>query len=233
MLNYHRLVAIVTAVLAAGPAYGQTPSGTHGTFVDVSFGPAWDDSYSSTSRASGATLATGLTWGFDAGTTGLELNVVVPQWHEKPFPAQRFLYVGQPAGIYQQGHFYESSSTVRRRSIDVMALWRVSQPIHRRVTVTWSIGGGYVFRPERATGVTHEVMPGGQLVEVETRTSTSSRNYLAAATRVDFEIGVSPRVSIVPRLRCTIFPSLLDDSGSAPRMVIPRPEVAVRWRLGR
>jgi hypothetical protein len=36
-------------------------------------------------------------------------------------------------------------------------------------------------------------------------------------------------VSIVPRLRVTAFPSLLDDSGFAPRMLVARPEIAVRW----
>jgi hypothetical protein len=33
------------------------------------------------------------------------------------------------------------------------------------------------------------------------------------------------------RLRVTAFPSLLDDSGLAPRVLVARPEVAVRWRF--
>ena len=169
--------------------------------------------------------------GFDAGAGGFELAVAVPRWHDKRFPERRYLYVGPTFGWQQQDHAYESSSTLRRRAIDVTALWRASRLIHRRATFTWLVGGGYVFRPERSTHVTKEVLPDGQLMEVNTEKDTSSRNYLAAATRLDVELKVASRVSIVPRLRVTIFPSLLDDSGSAPRMVVVRPEVAVRWRL--
>ena len=232
MLNIERLIALVVVCLVAAPTYAQTPSETPRTFVDGSFGPDWDDSYSRSARVPGATWASGLAWGFDIGARGLELDIAVPQWHEKHFPLQRYLYAGPTFGWQQQNHSYESSATVRRRSIDVTALFRANRSISRRVTFTWLVGGGYVFRPEQFTGVTKEVLPDGRLIEVHTQQGTSSRNYMAAVGRVDVELKVAPRVSIVPRVRLTVFPSLLDDSGSAPRMVVARPEVAVRWRLG-
>ena len=230
-MRIQRLIAIVVVCLGAAPAYAQTPSAQHRTFLDASFGLDWDDAYSGSTRAPGVTLASGLATGVDAGTWGFELDVAVPQWHEKSFPVQRYRYVGPTFGWQQQNHSYESASTVRRRSIDVTALVRANRPINQRVTLTWLVGGGYVFRPEQFTGVTKEVLPDGQLIEVNTQKDTSSRNYIAAAARLDIEFKVAARVSIVPRLRVTVFPSLLDDSGLAPRMVVARPEVAVRWRL--
>ena len=77
--------------------------------------------------------------------------------------------------------------------------------------------------------MTKEVLPDGQLTEVNTDTSTSFRNYLAATAGLDVEFRVAPHVSVVPRLRVTAFPSVLDDSGLAPRMLMARPEIAVRW----
>lgn len=59
--------------------------------------------------------------------------------------------------------------------------------------------------------------------------SRSFRNYLAAAARLDVEFRVARHVSVVPRLRLTVYPSLLDDSGLAPRTIVARPEIAVRW----
>ena len=64
--------------------------------------------------------------------------------------------------------------------------------------------------------MTTEVLPDRQRTEVNTHKSTSSRNYLAATARLDVEFKVAPHVSLVPRLRVTAFPSLLDDSGLAP-----------------
>jgi hypothetical protein len=232
MLTIERLVAITIVCLVATPTHGQTAAGTRRTFVDASFGADWDDAYSSSTRVPGATVAAGFAWGFDEGRWGLELDAALPQWHEKHHPVQRYLYVGRTFGWQQQDHAYESSSTVRRRSIDVTAFLRANRVVNRRVTFAWLVGGGYVFRPEQFTGVTKEVLPDGQLVEVNTQKDSSSRNYIAAATRLDVEFKVAARVSIVPRVRVTIFPSLLDDSGLAPRIVVARPEVAVRWRLG-
>ncbi len=231
MLIFGRFVAVIVFCLVAAPTSAQTPLHPRRTFVDVSFGPAWDDAYSSSTRVPGATWAAGLACGFDAGTWGLELDVAVPQWHEKTYPLQQYLYAGPTFGWQQQNHSYESLSTVRRRSIDVTALYRGNVPVNRRVMFTWLAGGGYVFRPEQFTSVTHEVLPNGQRIAVNTDEGTSHRNYLAAVAGLDVEIAVASRVSVVPRLRVTVFPSLLDDSGLAPRVVVARPEIAVRWRF--
>jgi hypothetical protein len=166
----------------------------------------------------------------DEGKSGVELGVGVPLWHVKTL-TQRYRYGGTSVAWQQQGHFYESSSTVRRRSIDVTALYRRNVPVTPRVTFTWLAGGGYVNRPEQFTTVTKEVLPDGQLIEVNTRKGTSYRNYLAAIGRLDLELKVARTVSVVPRLRVTAYPALLDDSGLAPRLLMVRPEVAVRWEF--
>jgi hypothetical protein len=88
-----------------------------------------------------------------------------------------------------------------------------------------------VYRPEQVTSMTKEVLSDGQRTEVNTHKSRSSRNYLAATARLDVEFKVAPHVSVVPRLRVTAFPSLLDDSGLAPRMLMARPQIAVRWEF--
>jgi hypothetical protein len=227
MLNFGRLIVVIVVCLVAVPADAQTLSG--GAFVDVPLGPVWDDAYTDSTRVPGATWESGLAFGFDWGRSGVEFDVGVPQWHVKNLGPQRYQYVGPSFGWEQQGHFYESSSTERRRSIDVTVLHRSSVPVNRHVTFTWLVGGGFVYRPEQFTSVTKEVLPDGQLTEVNTNTSTSLRNYLAATARLDVEFRVAPHVSVVPRLRVTAFPSLLDDSGLAPRMLMGRPEIAVRW----
>jgi hypothetical protein len=161
--------------------------------------------------------------------TGVEFDVGVPQWHVKNLAPQRYQYVGPSFGWERQGHVYESSSTERRRSIDVTVLHRANVPVNRHVTFSWLVWGGFVYRPEQFTSVTKEVLPDGQLTEANTDKSTSFRNYLAATARLDVEFRVAPHLSVVPRLRVTAFPSLLDDSGHAPRMLMARPEIAVRW----
>jgi len=195
----------------------------------VPVGPDWDDAYSGSTRVPGATWGSGFAFGFDSGRSGVEFDVGVPGWHVKNQAPQRFQYVGPSRQWEQQGHFYESSSTVRRRSIDVTVLHRANVAVNRRVTFTWLVGGGFVYRPEQFISVTKEVLPGGQLTEANTDKGTSFRNYLAAAARLDVEIRVAPHVSVVPRLRVMAFPSLLDDSGLAPRPLVARPEIAVRW----
>jgi hypothetical protein len=229
MLNFGRLIVVIVVCLVAAPADAQTLSNTRRAFVDVPLGPDWDDAYSEITRAPGATWGSGLAFGFDSGRSGVEFDVGVPQWHVKNGAPSRYQYVGPSFGYEQQGHFYESSSTVRRRSIDVMVLRRASVPVNRHTTFTWLVGGGFVYRPEQFTSVTKEVLPDGQLTEANTHKSTSVRNYLAATARLDVEFRVTPHVSVVPRLRVTAFPSLLDDSGLAPRMLMGRPEIAVRW----
>ncbi len=229
MMPLVRLVALIVVGLVAAPAHAQTVSNPRRTFVDVSFGPDWDDAYSASTRVPGATWGSGFAFGLDSGKWGAEIDVGVPQWHVKDLPLQRYQYVGSSFGWHQQGHFYESSSTVRRRSIDVTALLRANVPVSQRLTFTWLVGGGYVFRPAHFVGVTMEVLPNGQLIEVNTDEDTLFRNYLAAAARLDVELRVAQRVSVVPRLRVTVFPALLDDSSLAPRILVARPEIAVRW----
>lgn len=75
------------------------------------------------------------------------------------------------------------------------------------------------------------VLPDGQRTEVNFNERTSSRNYLAATARLDLEFRIASRMSVIPRLRVTAFPSLLDDSGLAPRLLITRPEIAARWQF--
>jgi hypothetical protein len=230
MLDSSRLVVLIVC-LAAAPLYAQTASNSRGAFVDLPVGSDWDDAYSESTRVRGATLESGFAFGFDSRRSGVEFDVGVPRWHVKNHAPHRFQYVGRSSGYEQQGHFYESSSTVRRRSIDVTVLHRANIPINGHATFTWLVGGGFVYRPEQFTSVTKEVLPDGQLSEVDTSKGTTLRNYLAAAARFDVELRVTPRLSVVPRLRVTAFPSLIDDSGLAPRMFVARPEFAARWRF--
>jgi hypothetical protein len=187
--------------------------------------------YDESHRLPDATLWSGVAVGFDFGRSGVEVNVGVPQWHERIEPPQRHQYVGPSFAYQQQGHFYEFSETVRRRSIDVSGLYRGNVPLNRHVTFTWLAGAAYVYRPEQVSSVTKEVLPDGTLSEVNRRDSTGDRNYLAAIARLDGEFRITPGLSVVPRLRVTLFPSLLDDSGLAPRPLMARPEIAVRWRF--
>ncbi len=231
MQNFWRLIVVIVVCVVPAAADAQALSKMRRSFVDVPLGPVWDDAYSDSTRISGATLGSGLAFGFDSGRSGVEFDVGVPQWHVKDLPTQRYRHGGQSYLWAQQGHFYESSSTSRRRSIDVTVLYRANVPVSRRVMFTWLVGGGFVYRPEQFTSVTKEVLPDGQLTEVNSNESMSFRNYLAAAARLDVEFRVARHVSVVPRLRLTVYPSLLDDSGLAPRMIVARPEVAVRWRF--
>jgi hypothetical protein len=228
MLNFGRLIVVMVACLVAAAADAQTIANPPRAFVDVSVGPDWDDAYRDSTRVPGATWESGFAFGFDWGKSGVEFDVGVPRWHVKNFAPRRYQHAGQSFGWERQGHFYESSDTERRRSIDATVLYRANVPVKRHVTVSWLVGGGFVYRPEQFTSVTKEVLPDGQLAEVNTLKDTSSRNYLAATVGLDVEFRVSRQVAVVPRLRVTAFPSLLDDSSLAPRMLGGRPEIAVR-----
>ena len=231
MQNLWRLIVVIVVSVVPASADAQTLSNLRRSFVDVPLGPVWDDAQIDSTRISGATWGSGFAFGFDSGRSGIEVGVGVPQWHVEDLPTQRYRYGGKSFLWAQQGHFYESSSTSRRRSIDVTVLYRANVPVSRRVTFTWLVGGGFVYRPEQFTSVTKEVLPDGQLTEVDSNESMSFRNYLAAAARLDVEFSVARDVSVVPRLRLTVYPSLLDDSGSSPRLIVARPELAVRWRF--
>jgi hypothetical protein len=231
MSSVWRLAVLMSACLASAPVRAQTGSTAHRAFLDVPLAADWDDAYSDNTRAPGAVWGTGVALGFDAGKSGVELDVGVPQWHVKQFAGSPYQYVGPSIRFLQQGHFYESSSTERRRSIDITAMHRANIEINQHATFTWLVGGGFVYRPEQTAGVTREVLPDGQLRDASTYARSSSRNYVAATARVDVEFEVVSHVSVVPRLRVTAFPSLFDDSGLAPAPFVARPEIAVRWRF--
>jgi hypothetical protein len=227
MRTLGRFIVVIAVFLVVAPAHTQTASNSR-TFIDLALGADWDDARRSSTGVPGSTLAPGVAFGFDWGKSGLEVDVSVPLWHVNTL-TYPYGYGGPSSGGLQQGHAYVDSKTVRRRSTDVTAWHRTNLPINRQVTVTGLFGAGQVFRPEQVTTVTKEVLPGGQLIAVSTHQNSSSRDYLAAVARVEVEFKVSSSVSVVPRLRVTAYPSMLDDSGLAPRMVTARPEVAVRW----
>jgi len=229
MRHSHRAFPFIVICAIASAAQAQTASGPQGAFVDVYLHPDWDDARSAT--MSGATLGTGFAVAFDAGASGIELDIGVPQWHVATSAPQRYQYVGPTYGWSQQGHFYETSSTTRRRASEVAVLYRRNRPLNRHATLSWAVGGGYIYRPEEYTSVTNEVLPDGRLTEVHAYAYPTSRNYLAAIARLEGEFRVTRQLSVVPRLRVKVFPSLLDDSGLAPQTLTGQPEVAVRWRF--
>ncbi len=231
MANPRHLIIFLLFGLVAVPSHAQTAPNPRRAFVDVAFGPNWDDAANDSTFVPGATVGSGFAFGFDSGSWGFEIDVGVPQWHVMNRAPERYRYGGASYGYHQQGHFYEWSSTRRRRSIDVTALYRGNLPLSRHATFTWLAGGGYVFRPQHVIRVTDEVLPDGQLRGVDVSESTSFRNYKAATARLDVEFRIGARLSVVPRLRITAFPSFLDDSGSAPRMLLARPEIAARWQF--
>jgi hypothetical protein len=66
MLTFGHLIVVIVVCVAAAPAHAQTPSNARRSFVDVPFGPVWDDTYSDSARARrhvGIRLAFGLDWG--------------------------------------------------------------------------------------------------------------------------------------------------------------------------
>jgi hypothetical protein len=231
MANARHLIIFLLFGLVAVPSHAQTAPNPRRAFLDVALGPNWDDAAYDSTYVPGATVGSGFAFGFDSGSWGLEIDVGVPQWHVMNRAPERYHYGGASYGYHQQGHAYEWSSTRRRRSLNVTALYRGNRPLSRRATFTWLAGAGYVFRPEHVIRVTKEVLGDGQLREVDVYESTSFRNYTAATARLDVEFRIGPRLSVVPRLRVTAFPSFLDDSGAAPRMLMARPEIAARWQF--
>jgi hypothetical protein len=227
VLNCLRHIAAVVVFFVVAPAEAQTLSGPRRVFVDVIQYPDWDDTHRE--KVPGATWGTGLAFGVDGAKSGIEFDVGLPQWHVKNLGPYVSEYNGPSFEYEQHGHVYESSSTERRRSVDLTVLYRSNIPVNRRVTLTWLAGAGYVYRPAQNASTTREVLPGGQRIEVATYQRTSSRDYSAATTRLDLELRIAPHMSVVARIRATAFPSFLDDSGSAPSGLTARPEVAVRW----
>jgi len=221
------ILAIVFCLAAAAGATAQP--NPQGLFAELRMGQDRDDTrpyyaISGTTRRIGGAL------GYDWGRSGLELDVAVPEWHTKVYTST-YRFAGSSNAIEKQGHLYESIQTVRRRSIDVTLLYRVNIPLHRRATMTWGIGGGQVYRPEHESPVLNEVLPDGTRQNVYSLSRASSRDYTVAVTRLDFDVKVAGQLWIGPRFSLTMYPSMLDDSGSAPRGLVARPELAVRWRF--
>lgn len=219
-------LASLVVFLVAAPLRAQPAAASGATFIDGFAAAVRDDARDPNTHVDGAVLGLGTALGVDFGKSGLEIDVQVPQWHTRTEVA-RYQYVGPSHGYEQQGHFYESTYTERRRSIDVALLYRHSTAIDRHFAFTWLVGGAYVYRPDDSTTTTRDA--DGELSNVSRYTTT--RNYLAAAARADLEIKIAGNVAVVPRLQLLIFPSRLDDSGLAPRTFVGRPEVAVRWRF--
>jgi hypothetical protein len=228
MRNWSFLLVVLAVHCATVAANAQGRAKRDGVFMDAQVGPDWDDLYYGSTP--GATRRFGFGAGLDWESSGIEFNFSVPEWHATT-EVDRFHYVGPSVAYEQQGHFYESSTSIRRRSIDVALLYRRNVNFSRHATFTWLVGGAHVSRPEEVRIVTREVVREGELNEVNRFERTSWRNYLAATGRIDLEVRIGPQISLVPRLRVLVFPSFLDDSGLAPRIVVVRPEVAARWRF--
>jgi hypothetical protein len=230
MTRWNRLAALIACYLVAATASAQTLSDTRRAFIDLHLGPNSDDTRSDETSLPGVTWGSGGAIGADLPKWGLEFDVGVPQWHVQ-HRTHRYQFVGASHDYEQQFQFYEDASTERHRSIELMVLRRKNVPLNRWATFTWLFGGGYALRPNEVTTVTREVLPDGRLQEVNATTTTDSHNYLAATAGFDVELRIAARLSVLPRLRVTVFPSLIDDSGSAPKMVVMHPEIGVRWRF--
>jgi hypothetical protein len=224
---------VAVSLALAGAARAQPAPDRYQVFAAAHFGPNWDDLYSESRRIPGAVLEGGLSFGLESARSGIEVDVSVPgAWHAQENPIHRFRYAGQTSGYLQKDHFYESTSTIRRRSWQVGLLYRrnVNLTGVNRVTLTWLVGGAAAYRPEESVGITNEVMPDGGLVEVNRTQGRSDRNYPAGVAGLEAVVKLSAHLAIVPRLRVTAYPfAILDDSGSAPRLLIAHPQIAFRW----
>jgi hypothetical protein len=220
---------VLTAMMWVGPAQAQTaPAGTR-VFVASHAGPKWDDLYSESRRLKTPVAEGGVTIGIESATSGVELDLSVSEWHNARREPSRFRYGGESSGYLLKDHFYEHSSTTRRRSPQVSLLFRRNRPVNDTVTVAWLVGGGYAYRPSESVGITREVLPDGSLVDVHTQDSRSTRNYVVGVGGLEATVKLSQHLAVVPRVRFTLFPNLMDESTEAPRHLVVRPQVAVRW----
>lgn len=221
--------AILASMIWVGPAHAQTTPPGPRVFVAPHVGPKWDDVYSQSRRTTTPVVEGGVSLGIDWASAGVEVDVSMSEWHVQRHPTQRFRYGGQTSGYLQKDHFYESASTVRRRSPEVSILFRKNRRINDTVTVTWLVGGAYAYRPEDYVAVTSEVLPDGSLVDVDRQEGRSTRNYFAAVAGLEATVRLSRHLAIVPRIRLTGFPNLMDETPQAPRHLVVRPQLAVRW----
>jgi hypothetical protein len=218
------VVSLVTSLVAA-PLHAQ-PAPHGGWFVDGFVAAVSDDYRHPDTPAPRAVLGYGMAFGLDGGSSGIEIDLQVPPWYTRT-EVDRYQLGGPSSGFGQQGHFYESTYTQRHRSIDAAVMYRHSTAVARHFTFTWLLGGASVYRPYKSGGTTRDVDSG----VTTSGTYNTSRDYLALAARADLEITIVRHVSMVPRLQFLAFPSWLDDSGLAPRGVVARPEMAIRWRF--
>ena len=199
------------------------------SFVDVPLGPVWDDAQSSSTRVPGVTWGSGFAFGFDSGRSGVEFDVGVPQWHVKNNPTQRYLLrrailrmvatgpllrvvvdgaspLDRPDGLLSRqraGQSTRHGHLARRRRLRVS-----TRAVHQR-----DEGGAARWTADRGEYDREQVLPqlpgGGR----KTRRRAQSR-----ATRICRAPSAAHGISIAARR-----------SGSAPRVIVARPEIAVRW----
>jgi hypothetical protein len=227
-VRFIRLPVLVTVLSIAAAASVMAQPHPRGAFVDLRVGPDVDDRRDD--RISGTTRRVGVALGVDWGRSGIELDVMVPEWHTE-VSGSTYVFVGPSGSLQTHGHVYESSETVRRRSVDVSLLYRLNVPLHPRFTCTLLLGAAQVYRPEHRSGTLNEVLPDGTRQNVYAVSRTSSRDYVGGVTRLDADVRIAGHVWIGPRFTLTMFPSVLDESSSAPRGFVGRAELAVRWRF--
>ena len=92
-------------------------------------------------------------------------------------------------------------------------------------------GVGQVNRPEQTRGTLNEILPDGTRRNIYDVSRSSKRDYVAGITRLDADVRIVGPLWIGPRLSLTMYPSLWDESGLAPRGFVARAELAMRWRF--
>ena len=216
-------------VFATEVVQGQTPPPGRRVFVVTHVGPKWDDMRSETRRIPGSVTEAGISFGVESPTSGIEFDVSATDWRVQPGGTQRYRFAGQTSIYSQKGHIYESTSTKRQRSPEAGVLFRKNLRLHDAVILTWLVGGSFAYRPNELVQIKKEVLPDGSLVEVHRSNHRYVRSYVAGVIGLETIVKLSRQVAIVPRLRVTAFPACLDTSGSAPRLLLVRPQVGVRW----
>jgi hypothetical protein len=220
---------ILVTVLSIAPAASlMAQPHSLAPFVDLRLGPDVDDVKAF--KMSGATRRVGVALGVDWGRSGVEFDIAVPGWHTDVTGTTE-VYTG-PSNFYQtRGHVYESSDTVRRRSVDISLLYRFNIPVHRRVTCTWLLGAAQAYRPEHETRTLTEVLPDGTRRNVHVVSSTDRRDYVAGVSRVDADVRIGGHLWLGPRFTLTMYPAFWDKNSLAPRGFVGRTDLAVRWRF--
>ena len=227
-----RITAIVGAALASSfftgcAAVAQTVRVT--PFAGVTAGAAYDDSYH---RIPGVVRSTGFSFGVMNDRRGVQIEYDISGWYSHDSVPDRYQYVGTTFDYLQHGHFYQDSSSTRRRSASTIGLYALRMWSGHAVQATFLMGGGVVSRPSQDTSVTKEVLPDGTLQVVHTYTYSGHDNHPAAVIGVDVDVRLSRHLSIVPSVRVLGFPLAgLDDGGSGPDFFVGRPQVSVRWRF--